>query len=60
LVFNFAGGGGCELVEHDLNAIVRRLDNDQDGEVSFSDFFNRLLPYFVYSGTQIQNNGTNS
>jgi hypothetical protein len=33
--------------------VVRRLDHDGDGEVSFSDFFNRLLPYFVYSGTGI-------
>lgn len=53
VVFNYAAGGGCELLEADLNAVVRRLDHDGDGEVSFSDFFNRLLPYFVYSGTGI-------
>ena len=56
LVFNFAAGGGCELLESDMNAVVRRLDHDGDGEVSFSDFFNRLLPYFVYSGTGITQN----
>ena len=45
---NYAGG--CELLEPDLNAVIRRLDHDGDGDVSFSDFFNRMLPYFIYSG----------
>ena len=29
--------------------MLRRLDHDQDSDVSFSDFFQRLLPYFVYT-----------
>lgn len=52
-MFSYAAGGGCELAEQDLAAVLRRLDNDSDGEVSFSDFFNRLLPYFIYSGSGI-------
>jgi EF-hand domain pair len=48
LVLTYAGG--CELLESDLQAVIRRLDADGDGDVSFSDFFNRLLPYFVYAG----------
>ena len=32
----------------DIKALCRRLDHDQDGEVSFSDFFGALLPYFIY------------
>ena len=32
----------------DIRALCRRLDHDQDGEVSFSDFFGSLLPYFIY------------
>jgi hypothetical protein len=53
LVFNYAGTGGCELLDADLNAVMRRLDYDGDQEISFSDFFNRLLPYFIYSGLGI-------
>ena len=53
IVFSYAAGGGCELAEQDMAAVLRRLDNDSDGEVSFSDFFNRLLPYFIYSGSGI-------
>ena len=53
IVFSYAAGGGCELAEQDLAAVLRRLDNDSDGEVSFSDFFNRLLPYFIFSGSGI-------
>jgi hypothetical protein len=54
LVFNYAGQGtGCELLEADLNAIFRRLDHDGDLQISFADFFNRLLPYFIYSGLGI-------
>lgn len=53
IVFHFAGNGGCDLAEPDLQAVIRRLDHDVDSEVSFSDFFNRMLPYFVYSGTGI-------
>jgi len=40
-------------LEADLNAIFRRLDHDGDLEISFADFFNRLLPYFIYSGLGI-------
>jgi hypothetical protein len=32
----------------DIKALCRRLDHDQDGEISFSDFFGALLPYFIY------------
>lgn len=34
--------------DEDIKALMRRLDNDHDGEVSFSDFFGSLLPYFIY------------
>lgn len=30
LVFNYAGTGGCELLEADLSAVMRRLDHDGD------------------------------
>ena len=53
IVYSYAAGGGCELAEQDLAAVLRRLDHDCDGEVSFADFFNRLLPYFIYSGSGI-------
>ena len=33
--------------ESEIRALMRRLDHDQDGEVSFTDFFNAFLPYFV-------------
>lgn len=33
--------------ESDIKALMRRLDLDQDGEVSFSDFFASFLPYFI-------------
>jgi len=32
----------------DIKALCRRLDNDQDGEVSFADFFDSFLPFFIY------------
>lgn len=34
--------------DEDIKALMRRLDNDHDGEVSFSDFFGSMLPYFIY------------
>ena len=34
--------------EEDIKALARRLDTDHDGEVSFSDFFGSMLPYFIY------------
>jgi hypothetical protein len=41
--------GSKSLVpEADIRALARRLDHDHDGEVSFSDFFGSLLPYFIY------------
>jgi Ca2+-binding EF-hand superfamily protein len=36
-------------LDGDIKAIMRRLDLDRDGEISFSDFFNALLPYFIYA-----------
>lgn len=32
----------------DINAIMRRMDADGDEELSFSDFFTSLLPYFIF------------
>ena len=34
--------------DSDINAIIRRMDADGDNELSFSDFFSSLLPYFIY------------
>ena len=34
--------------ESDINAVMRRMDADGDEELSFSDFFAALLPYFIY------------
>ena len=39
----------------DIKALCRRLDHDQDGEVSFSDFFGALLPYFIYGNLKSLN-----
>lgn len=36
------------ISEGDLNAVMRRVDADGDEELSFSDFFAGLLPYFIY------------
>ena len=36
------------IPESDINAIMRRMDSDGDEELSFSDFFTSLLPYFIY------------
>jgi hypothetical protein len=36
------------IAEGDLNAIMRRMDADGDEELSFSDFFSSLLPYFIF------------
>ena len=30
IVMNYAGSGGCELLDSDLNAVIRRLDHDHD------------------------------
>lgn len=34
--------------DSDINAIMRRMDNDGDEELSFADYFSSLLPYFIY------------
>jgi len=34
--------------DNDINAIMRRMDADGDEEISFSDYFASLLPYFIY------------
>jgi len=36
------------ITDSDINAILRRMDTDGDDELSFSDFFSSLLPYFIY------------
>ena len=36
------------VCDSDINAIMRRMDSDGDEQVSFSDFFSTLLPYFIY------------
>lgn len=36
------------IQESDISAILRRMDADGDYELSFSDFFASLLPYFIY------------
>ena len=41
--------------EDDIKALMRRLDIDHDGEVSFSDFFSAMLPYFIYGNLKSLN-----
>lgn len=36
------------MTENDINSLVRRIDNNLDEEISFSDFFQGLLPYFIF------------
>jgi Ca2+-binding EF-hand superfamily protein len=44
-----SSSSGKEFVqESDVNAIMRRMDADGDEELSFSDFFTSLLPYFIF------------
>ena len=49
---NQASGAGPAkatfVCENDINAIMRRMDADGDEEISFSDYFTCLLPYFIY------------
>lgn len=40
------------VCDNDINAIMRRMDADGDEEVSFSDYFTTLLPYFIYGDLQ--------
>ena len=39
------------VCDNDINAIMRRMDADGDEEISFSDYFSTLLPYFIYGDT---------
>ena len=41
--------------QEDIRALCRRLDNDNDGEISFSDFFGAMLPYFIYGSLKSLN-----
>lgn len=41
--------------DDDIKALMRRLDIDHDGEVSFSDFFTSMLPYFIYGNLKALN-----
>jgi Ca2+-binding EF-hand superfamily protein len=41
--------------DDDIKALIRRLDIDNDGEVSFSDFFSAMLPYFIYGNLKALN-----
>lgn len=36
------------ISEGDINSIMRRMDADGDEEISFSDYFSSLLPYFIF------------
>ena len=33
---------------------MRRMDFDNDEEVSFSDYFQALLPYFIYGDLSVE------
>ena len=35
--------------ESDVKALIRRMDVDNDGAISFADFFTRMLPYFIFA-----------
>lgn len=37
--------------DSDITALLRRADADDDGELSFSDFFSTLLPYFIFGSS---------
>ncbi len=41
------------ISDGDIDAILRRMDFDGDDEISFSDFFSTLLPYFIYGETKV-------
>jgi len=43
---------GSIISDDDVSAILRRMDADDDNELSFSDFFQSLLPYFIYGDIQ--------
>ena len=51
-----ASYGSRNMVPNDdIKALCRRLDHDQDGEISFSDFFGAMLPYFIYGNLKSLN-----
>jgi hypothetical protein len=39
---------GSIVSDTDVAALLRRMDADNDDELSFADFFRCLLPYFIY------------
>eukprot|EP00347_Sterkiella_histriomuscorum_P020366 403338084 len=45
--------GGYQVQDIDILAILRRLDTDNDGEISFSDFFQNILPYFLFTQPEL-------
>ena len=49
---NQPGSKASFVCDNDINAIMRRMDADGDEEVSFSDYFTTLLPYFIYGDIQ--------
>mmetsp|Transcript_31417 Transcript_31417/g.39005 ORF Transcript_31417/g.39005 Transcript_31417/m.39005 type:complete len:80 (+) Transcript_31417:822-1061(+) len=52
---NQAGPGSSKAVyvsDGDINAVMRRMDANGDEEISFSDYFTTLLPYFIYGDLQ--------
>ena len=54
---NQAGPGSSKSVyvsDGDINAVMRRMDANGDEEISFSDYFTTLLPYFIYGDLQKQ------
>ena len=36
------------VCDSDINSIMRKMDKDGDGLLSFTDFFATMLPYFIY------------
>jgi len=42
------------ICDGDINAIMRRMDSDGDEEISFSDYFTSMLPYFIYGETKVR------
>lgn len=47
------------IPDADIKALCRRLDQDQDGDVSFADFFSSVLPYFIYGNIKVGRDRTN-
>lgn len=58
-----SGSGPVKSVfvsDTDVGAVIRRLDMDGDDEVSFSDYFTAMLPYFIYGDMQKRRNANNA